>query len=179
VRRFEQRAWLGSTIGLEAESGGRPELRALVDAAASAPYTVAIASDGELPATEPLVVTGSPFEVDWWQKRLERADARMGTDAAALHAAVERAEERALEAERERAVAASERLAAADALAEARARLLELERTVAIATVERHQLGEARAKLEFCEALIDEMSSSASWKLTRPLRALKRLAGRG
>ncbi len=179
VRLYRQHSWLASTLADETVLGAAHYQGA--DATVHVPaeeaatrgesFTVAAAGQGDLPALTPRVVLGDPFEVRWFAEQLEY---QRGEN--------ERLSRAALQAERELA-------RRAERLRELGAKLLEAEQVHAELVSAR---GEAEAELEDMarfraeaenyqmlyersDRVVADLQSSISWKLTAPLRALKRL----
>jgi SAM-dependent methyltransferase len=142
---------------------------AVVDAevrklAATAPdgevYTVAMASDAELPAARQLVALATPVEVREWLERFREQQAVLEAQADALaevnESGTDRGEALALVADAEHRLAGMAQL-------EARLETLALD-----AAAVREDLDRARRALAAQQA-------SLSWRITRPLRIAKRV----
>ncbi len=198
VRLYRQSPWLASTIldTEQAMQAGRehPLRPTVVKLAAIQPgeemFTVALASDAELPPADAIALMGKPFELRWWHEQLNsaRGDARDArADVLSVREDARRLSELELVAARE---AATLRQATATArekeLASAR-RVLEVEALLAdaqarVAALEeaddarRRQLAQLQERIERADRVHAAMRASLSWRLTAPLRALK---GRG
>ncbi len=149
-------------------------------------FTVALASDAELPSTEALLVIGEPFEVGWWDQQLKTADS-------------ERDEARET-VQRERAERDEERKARGQALIALESKLAkaqgEIRRSLLAREEVQHWANEEIAReqdllreselvcsdfenrLARAERTIADITSSLSWRLTAPVRAAKRHLGR-
>lgn len=179
VALYRQGAWLASGIMSEVDfsGSGTKNLPANVtkldeQGPGDEIFTVAMASARELPSAEPFVVLGDRFEVRWWQDHTS-----------AIH---ERAESLVNEARRQLHQA---NRAALDFRSESRnstKRLVEVEILIAGFNDRIHALEEevdARtSRLEVlteradrADRVLSGMQSSFSWRITAPLRALKRL----
>jgi SAM-dependent methyltransferase len=191
VRLYRQHAWLASIVVQASKlavssrgSGVGAVLHALTDEAVEHEemYTVAMASRGPLPETESYVVMGDPFELRWWSDQLElrEADLDRGRDA---QAELERrilVAERELESREQRLREVGQRLLAAEqdhaelvaAHAEAQAQL-EMTREDLGGELER-----VSALYERANRVVADMQDSVSWRLTAPLRGLKRMLRR-
>jgi ubiquinone/menaquinone biosynthesis C-methylase UbiE len=132
-------------------------------------YILAAASDSTLPELPSVTVLADGFEVGWWQGRL--ADVQSERDLLL----------------KENAQEAS---SASQARGEARhlsRRVLELEQQAAATDELKRRLAAAEREFERWEAagleesrhyerIIEDMKSSVSWRITAPLRELKRMA---
>jgi ubiquinone/menaquinone biosynthesis C-methylase UbiE len=113
-------------------------------------YTLAIARDEPFSAPEDVVVVGDAFEVRWWHEQVNQ-----------LTQAKDLAEGEA--ARRNRQVLDMEQVAA---------RIPQLEHDLDETT---RDLWAMEQELIYTREVIDDMKASVSWRLTAPLRALKRL----
>jgi ubiquinone/menaquinone biosynthesis C-methylase UbiE len=131
-------------------------------------YVLAVASDAPVARLEPVVLLGDDFEVGWWEAQL--ADTRRERDRTA------KAERRACAetaAAREELAMLSQRILE---LEQEAARVVELEhRLVQVESTLEHREGAAFAEADYMAGVIEDMKDSVSWKITAPLRALKRL----
>jgi SAM-dependent methyltransferase len=179
VTLYRQHSWLASTLADETVLGAAHDQGTDVTlhmpsseaAQRGESFTVAVAGRGALPELMPRVVLGDAFEVKWFTEQLQywRGES-------------ERLSHGALEAERELARRARR-------LRELGAKLLEAEQVHA-ELVSAH--GEAEAELEDLarfkadaenyqmlyersDRVVASLQGSISWKLTAPLRAIKRL----
>lgn len=183
VRVLRQHPWLASAI--DTDDAGPPGVARLAELEPGREtYTVAIAGNNSVPPVRGQVVLADAFEVRWWHEHLEEATAR--AEEAELAG---RLDPRVLEAERRAASAEQAETEVRALLAQAGGRLLDLEAQLVDATDLRRRYEEVvdeRARYEreveavFAEkdAALDKVVSSLSWRLTRPLRALKRLLRR-
>ena len=144
-------------------NGTPPALKALPAPTPPAPFTVAVASDDELPHLEGLVVTAGVFDVRWWQDAVQAADER-----------AEEAASVAAELQRSSAREAAETAGLRARLSDAQRRLLELDRSEALAKSLSHELADCRADLEQARRIQAALEGSLTWRSTRPLRAAKR-----
>jgi SAM-dependent methyltransferase len=166
VRLYRQHPWLASALLLD-DSVTADEPRQLLAAAVgeglepgSETYTVGVASDAPLSTPPGIVVIGDDFEVRWWHEqvdRLGRDGHRSGRALAELEGEVRRLSRELLD---------TEQTAARAAALEGRLEELEAE----CARLSNHS--------SHCERVIHDMQDSVSWRLTRPIRALKALLGR-
>jgi ubiquinone/menaquinone biosynthesis C-methylase UbiE len=182
VDLLRQHPWLASAI--ETDHSEAPAVARLAELAPGGEtYTVAIAGNEPIPPVHGQVVLADAFEVRWWHKHLDEATVR--AEEAELAA---RLDPRILDAERRAASAGHAETEVRALLAEAGGRLLDLEAQLVDATDLRRRYDEVvaeRARYEreveavFAEkdAALAAVVSSLSWRLTRPLRALKRLLG--
>lgn len=181
VRLFRQSPWLAAAILDDEQASGvgvENELRLrVVKIAGVAPgeemYTVALASDGELPSAEAMALMGEPFELDWWQDQLENAQAdgqRLRSEM--LEAAREAATLRQTTTDTKQSNAHSARrlLEIEEILAQSHAQLFSLEETNESLS---RLVGELEERVERADRVLSAMKRSFSWKLTAPLRAIK------
>lgn len=188
VTLFRQSAWLATSIE---PAGGSDEpweearsTRTFMvtsqkpDDTSATPFVIALAGDGALPSADaPLVLLGDPFEVTWWQDQfnaaLRRADAaEQQTEAAQRHGRESAA--RLLEVESEVAAVSAKAFTYHEEL-EARQELIEELRAEVVEA--RDGRGRFEAEKLSADAVLASMRSSVSWRITAPLRALKRRSG--
>jgi SAM-dependent methyltransferase len=112
-------------------------------------YTLAVARDEPFSVPEDVVVLGDAFEVRWWHEQLDQARTQAAEDVGRLNRQV-------LSLEQELA------------------RVPQLEHDLEAAT---RDLWTMEQELVYCREAIDDMKASISWRLTAPLRALKRMLG--
>ena len=176
VRMHRQHAWLTSSIAppdaLAAASDGGAQIALHAASAEVASreeiFTVAVASDGEAPELAPLAVLGDAFEVKWFTEQLRNhRDQAAESERLRLAAQreVERQQRRLLELGRKLVEAEQLDATLIDSRAETQA---DLEDTRA--EVRHHKMLHERA-----DAVVADMQGSPSWKLTKPLRAFKKL----
>jgi ubiquinone/menaquinone biosynthesis C-methylase UbiE len=152
VASYRQDAWLGSAIsaaGNGANGNGSPEL--LFGGAPEGegpPYSVAVASDGELPAMEGLLAVGDAFDARWWAEQVDNARAET------LHA-VER-EQSALRRLQDTSNA-----------------LLGANQELAQIPLLRHRLASLEEKYGDLSERHSKVLESTSWRITAPLRRRK------
>jgi SAM-dependent methyltransferase len=181
VRMHRQHAWLASAIAAPdalvaaSDRGVEVALRAASAEAAAREeiFTVAVASDGELPELAPLAVIGDPFEVKWFTEQLRNHRAEV-TKIERLRLTAEREvgrqHERLQELGRRQLEAEQVQAELLDARAEIAAAGVKLEEL-------RMEAAHYRMVYERADRVVADMQASPSWKLTAPLRALKRLLG--
>jgi 2-polyprenyl-3-methyl-5-hydroxy-6-metoxy-1,4-benzoquinol methylase len=179
VETWAQHVWLASAV--HQEGGGldvAPRYVGPAPAADSETYALAVASDGPLPALAPQVALAATNDLQWFRDRIAYLEAHLAEveagrdeDVRRLMADSHRAGTRALEAERR--------------LGELEATLLDLEsRNATLADFE-WRYHEARTERQEYErgvqdvlarkdAEIAALYASPSWRVTAPLRALKR-----
>jgi SAM-dependent methyltransferase len=168
VRVHRQHAWLSSVVAADedlAADGSVPAtLRTTAGEVDEESFSVAIASDGELPPMAPCVAIGDAFEVRWWSDQLDH-----------WRRTAHEWQRNALETGRE----LHERTGR---LQELGTRLLEVEQSNARLMTESrdlaHELETERYRRERADGVIADLQSSFSWKLTAPLRRAKERLGR-
>lgn len=191
VRLYLQSPWLAAAVFDEQQSRDvgvdASLLLRTVKIGAVAPgaelFTIALASNAALPAPEALVLMGEPFEVGWWNEQL--ANAERATE----HEREGRSQER-IERDRHRAELGRAMLAIENELAIALGQVAQLEaanddlKTWAVEQVtERDELlrrsdqdrRDLENRLHRAERVISDVTGSPSWRVTSPLRALKRV----
>jgi hypothetical protein len=156
VASYRQDAWVGSSISTAGGSNngnGAPEL--LFGGGGEdegPPYSVAVASDGELPTMEGLLAVGDAFDVRWWQEQVENFRAEALTSAARELQAVER-EQGALRRLQD----------TSDALLEANQKLAQI-------PLLQHRLASLEEKYGDLSERHARVLDSTSWRITAPLR---------
>lgn len=172
VRMARQHSWTASLLtGAEplGDEPGRLEpcrtLRTADVSLEQAAYSVAIASDAELPDPDDVVTLGGGLEIKQWIELFDRQRDYINDLDFRLQQAESAAEERG--EIRRQLVSAEQELAEATERDGVRRELeAELERVT--------------AESERAQGVVSDMKDSVSWRLTAPLRAGKRLArGRG
>jgi 2-polyprenyl-3-methyl-5-hydroxy-6-metoxy-1,4-benzoquinol methylase len=163
VRRWRQHAWVASTI--DAMDDATPVLRRRTTLAPDDEiFTLVVASNAEPPELPGLTVLGEAFEVRWWQEQVDGAREQL---AAQQH-------ESAFLLERERAEHAETR----SRLQEAGRRVLEAEQELAKVPGLLKRVSDLDEELErHANALVEMRAGferSISWRMTSPLRAVKR-----
>lgn len=157
----------GSATNGAHAGGTAPVVKAVGGPPGPAPFTIALAGDGELPHIDGLVVSAGVFDVRWWQDEVRAAEER--AEAAAGVAA---------ELQRTSAREAAETAGLSARLSDAQRRLLELDRSEALAKSLRHELADCRSDLEQARRIQAALEGSLTWRSTRPLRAVKRILKR-
>lgn len=194
VRLYRQSSWLGAAvlddeqsraIGVEAELTLRTIKISSVEPGDEV-FTIALASDGELPAPDAVTLMGEPFEVRWWEERLDETISERDS---------ERAEyiQTQAESSRKQEEQGSALLAAEADLANAQNQIAQLhatnadvkqwatERDEQAKRSEHDRLASEHDRLDFenrlrrAELTIHDVTTSVSWRLTSPLRRAKRL----
>jgi hypothetical protein len=127
-------------------------------------FTVALAARRTIPTVESLLTLSEPFEVRWWQERLDDGQKRAEGLAVRTRQQATRAEERSLNSARRL-------LEAEEVLAQANARVFALEREL---ETRGEEVGALRKQAARAERVVNGMKDSSSWRITAPLRALKR-----
>jgi SAM-dependent methyltransferase len=145
-------------------SAGAPILKTLSGPPPPAPFTVAVAGDGDLPQLDRLVVAAGVFEVRWWQDQVRAADERTAAAVAGL--------------QRSSARDAAELAGLRARLADAQRRLLELDGSEALAKSLSNELADCRSDLQQARRIQEALEGSLTWRSTRPLRAAKRFLTR-
>ena len=149
VASYRQDAWLGSAISAaNANGNGSPELLfggAREGDGEGPPYSVAVASDGELPAMEGLLAVGDAFDARWWSEQVDNARAE-------VLQAVER-EQSALRRLQDTSNA-----------------LLEANQELAQIPLLRHRLASLEERHGELSERYAEVLDSTSWRITAPLR---------
>lgn len=201
VRLYRQSPWLSAAIldDEQSRAADRQPIQAahVVKLAAVQPgsevFTVALASAGELPDPEALVVMGDPFEIRWWHEQLDivieerdrllsEREQAIGEREQLLSTLRTQASEHEQERqERGRALLAAEaRLASANSdIAQLQASRADLERWATEQAGE-HQETLTRSedferRLRRAESTMDDITSSLSWRITAPVRWFKQL----
>jgi hypothetical protein len=155
-------------------------------------FTIALASNGELPDPASVALIGEPFEVRWWEQKLDQAAgerdralsdrdrAGAGRDSARAERDLERKEQGAalLEVEAELAQAHDRIAQLSSSAADLEQWSVEQlgERDMLLGEREQESL-DYKNRLGRAEATIEDVTTSISWRLTRPLRAVKKLLG--
>jgi 2-polyprenyl-3-methyl-5-hydroxy-6-metoxy-1,4-benzoquinol methylase len=173
VALHRQTAWLASAILSEAEfaASGSEEALSLhtVKLDSRDPgqetFTVALASQQQVSEPPALLTLGEPFEVRWWQEKIDMAHRRAEAQVANALRAVADAED----ARRHNACALLE---VEEVLAQSKARIFALEEA---ADEHAERVEALRQQAERATRVMAAMEASVSWRITAPLRALKRL----
>ena len=158
VALFRQHQWLGTSIRGDHPAGGSWRVAGVGEQPepGDETYTLALASSQTIDPREPLAVVGREFEVRWWNEQV--ANLRRALEEARSSDAGARAE-----------------------LAEASRRILDLEQKLARLPEMEHQVAQLQAEaaeVEIHRQIVRDMKASPSWRVTAPLRWLKRLFGR-
>jgi SAM-dependent methyltransferase len=194
VRLYRQSSWLGAAvlddeqsraIGVEAELTLRVIKIGSVEPGDEV-FTLALASDGELPAPDAVALMGEPFEVRWWEEQLDEAISKRDHERAEHHREQAEHHREQVEAERKHNELGSALLAVEVDLANAQNQIAQLDATNADvkqwaaerddeAKRSEHDRLDFENRLRRAELTIHEITSSVSWRLTSPLRGAKRL----
>jgi len=129
-------------------------------------FTVALAAHRALPPTEPLLTLGETFEVRWWQTQIQSSQTHADALVHQARQAEAAAQERSLET-------AQRLLEVEDIVAQSNARIFALEQELDLRL---ERLEALHAQIRRSEHIMAAMKRSLSWRLTAPLRALKRLS---
>jgi O-antigen biosynthesis protein len=189
VRLYRQSPWLAAAIFDDAQSsssGIEHELTPkVVKVAPIAPgeemYTVALASNAELPEAHALALMGKPFELRWWQDQLTVAkenEQRLLDREGELREELQSAAREAATLRQTTANARENELSSAGRLLEVEALLADSgARVAALAEAydaHERQLALLQERIERADRVQQAMTKSLSWRVTAPLRALKR-----
>jgi 2-polyprenyl-3-methyl-5-hydroxy-6-metoxy-1,4-benzoquinol methylase len=189
-----QTAWLASAILSDAEfaaSGSEESFSSRITKTeptrpGEETFTVAFAAKQERFAPQPVLTLGEPFEVRWWQDQVRAAHAEERELASQEHAEEAAAlREQVMNASREAATLRQMKLAAQqnskrstqrvleveEVLAQLKARIFALEAALEGQTQSTSELHE---RIERADRVMAAMKASLSWRITAPLRALKR-----
>ena len=167
VRLRQQHTYAATSI-----TGERPEVRALsAKPLGEETYTLALASDAPIPGAPGLVTLAAPVDIRAWVERFAEQQGVLERQADALGNAQRDADRRR---EAQKALADAETVLAELPSLRERARLAE-EAHRALAD----RLGEAEQRAERAERVTAGLQASLSWRITAPLRAAKKLRGRG
>lgn len=176
ARMYIQHAWLASAIEpAENGRGGHPNgAGTSVPVRRSAPpqpqettFAIVVGCDEEPPQPSSLVSMANPFEVRWWQERVDEAELRNGRGEAEA--------ERALEAERRAAEAEARAEALSERLEKASTALVDANQELAQMPLLKHRLAETYELKASYEAQLNEVLGSRSWQLTGFLRRVSRM----
>ncbi len=194
VRLYRQSPWLGAAvlddeqsraIGVEAELMLRVIKISSVEPGDEA-FTIALASDGELPAPGAVALMGEPFEVRWWEEQLDEAIGERDREIAEHHREIAEHHREQVEGKRKHNELGSALLAVETDLANAQNEIAQLH--AANADVKKwaaerdeqarrseHDRLDFENRLRRAELTIHDVTSSMSWRLTGSLRGVKRL----
>jgi hypothetical protein len=184
VRLWRQQGWLGVGVlddDAHAATGPIDDLTTVKLASGEVgceTYTLALASDNPLPDPAPVFAMTGLVEVRRWLELYEHQQEvlrsqlthlqRVEASLAELHALRQRVQDSESELSRMPALEREMQLAERDR------QELDAERTRA--EVLEADLTEARARAEHSERVLADVTGSLSWRLTSPLRAIKRRA---
>ena len=172
VALYQQHPWLASVIGTPDAIESEKENGAIAFGRIGSPlapgqetYVVGVASNSPLPDPSVAIVLADAFEVAWWEDRLAdisrerdalaKAQAQASASAAQARKELMQLSTRILELEQETAAAAESELRAVTAREQA------------------HEEARLRGQI------INDITGSLSWRITSPLRAMKRAARGG
>jgi ubiquinone/menaquinone biosynthesis C-methylase UbiE len=190
VTLLRQHAWVASGLladdAAEAGESFEPAVRVLEPVRpGEETYTVAVAAKGAPPDLPDVVVLAEAFEVRWWHEQLEGAREQLDGAREELTQALRRID--ALQADdRDRRSEIAELGARLLELEQQGAQLADLRRRFDEVVLERARyegevvaaLAERDAEIDRTTRLLRETYSSRSWRLTKPLRALRGLGRR-
>lgn len=176
VRMHLQHAWVASAIEPAENGGGNggngagahpvPVRRSASAQPQETTFAIVVGCDEEAPQPSPMVSMADPFEVKWWQQRVDEAETR-GSEADAEAARALAAERRAAEAEAQ-AAALSERLE------QVNKSLIDANQELAQMPLLKHRLAEMYELKASYEGQLNEVVSSRSWQATGFLRRFSR-----
>ncbi len=175
VQTYLQHAWLASAIepaenGANGHSSGAEAPPVPVRRSTSRPegttFTIVVGCDEEAPRPAALVSMTDPFEVRWWQERVDEAE-RRSVDAQAEVT-------RALEAERRAAEAEARAASLTERLEQVNKSLIDANQELAQMPLLKHRLAEMHELRASLDAQLDEVLGSRSWQATGFLRKTSR-----
>jgi hypothetical protein len=185
VTLHRQTAWLASAILADPEFAAEGSEETIAPRtvktepreAGRETFTIALASQAEMPSPQSLVMLGDTFEVSWWESQVRGAGSE-AREAAAQAIGEREAARRELaslqqalkSAQRSSLTSAQKLLAAEEKLAQATARVFALEAAHAD-LIERQR--ELQARIVRADEVLEAVKSSWSWRLTAPLRRLR------
>jgi O-antigen biosynthesis protein len=177
VELYRQSPWLGAAILDDEQSRAHgpdapltlPTVKIVSVAPGEEMFTIALASDGPLPQPEALALLGEPFEVRWWEARISEVESKRAEHGRALFE---------LEAELAQALEQVAQLEAAEDDLRSWAVKQTSERDELLRRSQQDRL-DLEKRLVRAELTIAGLTGSVSWRLTSPIRAIKRIAGRG
>ncbi len=205
VKLYRQSPWLTAAVlddaaslavGREAESSALDVIKTLSVEPGAETFTVALASDAELPSPRGLAVMGASFEVAWWEEQLQRVGRERDEERAVYERERGEHEHELAEHERRHRELGRALLGAETGLANAHseiAQLLAAEVDLKRWADRQNELMRRREeaaqnfeqaaqdfenRLRRAERTMDDMTSSVSWRVTKPLRAVKRVLRR-
>lgn len=188
VRLYRQSPWLTAAIFNDEQSsttGVEHELSTKVVKVASVSpgeemYTVALASNDELPEAHAVALMGKPFELRWWQEQLTAAREHLQETLPRLTEELQSAAREAATLRQTTATARENELNSARRLLEVETLLADALARVAALTeaydAHKRQLAQLQERIERADRVHLAMKRSLSWRVTAPLRALKRRA---
>jgi 2-polyprenyl-3-methyl-5-hydroxy-6-metoxy-1,4-benzoquinol methylase len=197
VALYRQSPWLAAAIlndkesqrmGSEAEMALRTIKTRSIEPGAET-FTIALASDSELPSPAGLAVMGDPFELGWWEEKLRLVTLDRDRERAQHEHQLAQHEGERLEQGRALLAVEAHLAGARDEIAQLLAAEADLKRWVEQVrrAAERVAQREARAlergkdfenRLRRAERTMDDITGSLSWRITAPLRAVMRLLRR-
>jgi SAM-dependent methyltransferase len=176
VQTYLQHAWLASAIepaenGANGHSNGSgasplPVRRSAPARPGGTTFTIVIGCDEEAPRPPALVSMTDPFEVRWWQERVEAAETRS--------ADAEAEATRALEAERRAAEAEARVASLVERLEQVNKSLIDANQELAQMPLLKHRLAEMHELKAALDAELEEVLGSRSWQATGFLRKASR-----
>jgi 2-polyprenyl-3-methyl-5-hydroxy-6-metoxy-1,4-benzoquinol methylase len=135
-------------------------------------FTVALASSRELPSPDSIVVLGEPFEVRWWQEQIESVRESTTAEVNETKRQLHKANQDVSEA-RSQSIGSARRLLDMEEIVSGQnARIYALEEEL---DARSDRIEALSARVDRADRILAGITSSISWRITRPLRALKNL----
>jgi ubiquinone/menaquinone biosynthesis C-methylase UbiE len=187
VTLYRQAAWLASALlsdgEFATEGSDQPFSSLIAKTVPKAPgeevFTVAVASQRETPPQRALLSLAEPFEVSWWQQQVQAAQEEATayrrqalTEVLAQRRETAVAQGDALRERESSHISARRVLEVEESLAQAQARIFAVEEALDSRTTLADELHE---RVKRADRVMAAMKASVSWRITAPLRALKRL----
>jgi len=187
VTLYRQAAWLASALlsdgEFATEGSDQPFSSLIAKTVPKAPgeevFTVAVASRRETPPQRALLSLAEPFEVSWWQQQVQAAQEEAAayrrqalTEVLAQRRETAVAQGDALRERESSHISARRVLEVEESLAQAQARIFAVEEALDSRTTLADELHE---RVKRADRVMAAMKASISWRITAPLRALKRL----
>jgi hypothetical protein len=176
---YRQTAWLASAIlsnrEFAAAGSDKPFSSRTTKAESKEPgeeiFTVAVAARRKVPSLQAILSLGQPFEVKWWEKQIDESRRDAVARVANAEALAARTRQHAARAEHRSLNSARRLLDVEEVLAQRNARVFALEQQLETRGEENSVLHERATR---AERILAGMQRSLSWRVSAPLRALKR-----